>query len=463
MLAGVRAAHKQATIPQEARGLPVLGRYDVVVIGGGTSGVPAGIAAARQGAKTLVVENLHGLGGVGTMGAISTYYWGNRVGFTATVPGKSAWVIEQKMEWWRSELLKAGGELWFGCIGCGALVDGGHVCGAVVVTPRGRGVVLAKAVVDATGNADIAAAAGADCVYTDESEFAMQGTGLPPRNLGATYANTDFDITDETDLLDVWHLFVYSKAKFPAAFDQGKLVDTRERRRIQGDHSLTILDEVNERTYPDTIEVAYSNYDTHGYTIDPYLLLEHPEKRGVHVNVPYRCCLPKGLEGILVGGLGLSAHRDALPLVRMQPDMQNLGYALGVAAATSAKSGRLMPQHRHPRFPAALDRDRQSAGAGARGRRFLSVAGRDGGQGGGKRQGRFPRRRRAPGPARAVVAALAGGILQGVGQGQDRLRAGAGRDGRSGGRGDADRSRAGHCPVGPRLGLPRAWGSSASR
>ncbi len=69
----------------------------------------------------------------------------------------------------------------------------------VVATPQGRGVVLAKVVIDATGNADVAAAAGAECVYTDDSEFAMQGTGLPPRNLGATYTNTDFTITDETD------------------------------------------------------------------------------------------------------------------------------------------------------------------------------------------------------------------------------------------------------------------------
>ena len=60
------------------------------------------------------------------------------------------------------------------------------------------------------------------------------------------------------------------------------------------------------------------------------------------VDVPYRCLLPKGLEGLLVTGLGLSAHRDALPLVRMQPDMQNLGYATGVAAAMAAKAGTLV-------------------------------------------------------------------------------------------------------------------------
>ncbi len=35
-------------------------------------------------------------------------------------------------------------------------------------------------------------------------------------------------------MVDVWHVFVYSKQKYPEAFDQGQLVDTRERRRIVG-------------------------------------------------------------------------------------------------------------------------------------------------------------------------------------------------------------------------------------
>jgi hypothetical protein len=93
---------------------------------------------------------------------------------------------------------------------------------------------------------------------------------------------------------------------------------------------------MNDRTYPDTISIAYSNFDTHGYTIDPYLLLEHPERKGFTVRVPYRCLLPKGLEGILVTGLGMSVHRDAVPLTRMQPDIQNQGYAAGLAAAAIA-------------------------------------------------------------------------------------------------------------------------------
>jgi hypothetical protein len=219
------------------------------------------------------------------------------------------------------------------------MVDGSHVNGAVVATPHGRGVVLATVVIDATGNADIAAPAGAPCVYTDQTEFAMQGTGLPPRQLGASYTNTDFTITDETDMLDLWHLFVRAKDFYPKAFDQGQLVDTRERRRIVGDFTMSILDQMNGRTFPDSIVRAYSNFDTHGYTVDPYLMLEHPLEKGVYVNVPYRCLLPKGLEGLLVAGIAMSVHRDALPLTRMQADIQNQGYAAGVAGAMAVKAG----------------------------------------------------------------------------------------------------------------------------
>jgi len=48
--------------------------------------------------------------------------------------------------------------------------------------------------------------------------------------------------------------------------------------------------------------------------------------------------LPKGLEGIAVTGLGASAHRDAMPVIRMQPCLQNQGYAVGWAAAIAAKN-----------------------------------------------------------------------------------------------------------------------------
>jgi flavin-dependent dehydrogenase len=340
LLVGVRPTQQLPTVLQQECDLPVLGRYDVVVVGGGTGGAPAGIAAAREGAQVLVVEFHHMLGGVGTAGQITGYYHGLKVGFTATVPGSPRWAVEQKAQWWRQTLLDAGADIWFGATGCGAVVQDDRVVGVVVATPHGRGVVLADVVIDSTSNADIAAPAGAETDYTGSGEFAAMGAGTTFRRLGGSGGNPSFTVIDETDLADLWHVLVWSKQKYPDAFDQAPLVNTRERRRIIGDFYMTALDQIVERTYPDTISQADSDFDTHGFTTDPYLMLATPPRaQNYRVNIPYRCLLPKGLEGILATGLGISMHRDAIPLVRMQACIQNQGYAAGLAAAMASRDG----------------------------------------------------------------------------------------------------------------------------
>ena len=350
-LSGIRSTEEElGSVSVERRGVPELGEYDVVVVGGGTGGAPAGIAAARQGAKTLVVEYLHGLGGVGTMGYISSYYYGYIKGFTAEVdegvaryggygwPRSGRWNVQWKKQWYRSELRKAGADVWFGCLGCGAFVDDGKVKGVLVATPEGRGLIRAKVVIDSTGNADIASTAGAAYVYTDGSSVAVQGSGLPGLRLGAGYTNTDWTFIDDSDIIDVWRAFVTAKKKYKDAYDLGQLLDTRERRRIVGDFTMSPMDITAGRTYPDTIVISRSNFDSHGFTEHPIFMIKPPDREEIYVDVPYRCLLPKNLDGILVTGLGVSAHRDAMPVIRMQPDIQNQGYAAGVAAAMAVES-----------------------------------------------------------------------------------------------------------------------------
>ena len=96
------------------------------------------------------------------------------------------------------------------------------------------------------------------------------------------------------------------------------------------------------RTFPDTVVAASSNFDSHGFTIHPMFMLRPPDRKTMPCHVPYRCLLPKGIEGVLVTGLAVSAHRDVMPVIRMQPDIQNQGYAAGVAAATAARSGKTL-------------------------------------------------------------------------------------------------------------------------
>ena len=187
--------HGLAKVGASVHALPVLGEYDVVVVGGGTSGGPATIASARAGAKTLLLEYQYALGGVSTIGMIGKYWYGNKCGFTAElehgVKAMGAGVyVNTKAEWMRREARKGGAEMWFGVMGCGAVVRNGRVAGVVVATPCGRGVVLAKDVIDATGNSDIAAAAGAETEFISDGEIVIQDAGTRDGPRGEVHRRT---------------------------------------------------------------------------------------------------------------------------------------------------------------------------------------------------------------------------------------------------------------------------------
>jgi flavin-dependent dehydrogenase len=359
ILEGLRPAFNLGEIPSEDTALPVLGSYDVVVLGGGTAGAPAGVGAARHGAKTLVLEYLHGLGGMGTMGMIGRYWDGYREGYTLEVdrgvrvtggnnPRQKEqldeWVFDWKTEYYRREIRDSGADVWFGVLGIGAYVHKGTVKGVLVATPAGKGIILSHTVIDSTGSADIAIAAGAAYEYTDGLSVAVQGAGMPFKNPNDHYNNTDWTFTSDTDMLDVWRTYIIAKDKFADQYDLGKIPQTRERRRMIGDYTVSVLDIYNKRTYPDTFSIHQSSFDTHGYTEDPFFSLRWPDERTKHITalVPFRALLPKGLEGIAVTGLGASAHRDAMPVIRMQPCLQNQGFSMGWAAALAAENNRMI-------------------------------------------------------------------------------------------------------------------------
>lgn len=322
---------------------------DVLVVGAGTAGAPAAIAAARSGAKVIVCDPLHRMGGVMTEGMIDSYCFGLRIGFTDEIDkGIDAMCAKvhgvAKAEWFRREARKAGAEIWFGAMAVEAMpLDAGGIGVLVAFHDAAQGVfVRAKTVVDATGNADVAAMLGEETEFIDGKELALQGAGSAAKILGRSYLNTDCGFVDDTDAEDMMNFALRARLSIGAyAWDQAQVVNSRERRHLHGVAYVTPQDVIMNRTYPDVIARTYSNFDTHGQTIGEQFFIEAPHAANpITVNLPYRCMLPKNVDGLLVVGLGMSAHRDAMPILRMQPDVQNQGFAAGTAAAIAVSSGK---------------------------------------------------------------------------------------------------------------------------
>lgn len=339
-----------ALLPDE---LPVWGEFDVVVVGGGTAGAPAGLAAARSGAKTLIVEYRDMLGGVGSDGMVTGFFDGNHCGFTSefTAAYKKNWMPNHycRAETWRQLCNEAGATVWLGAMGLGVVREGNKVVGVEVSTPFGTGIVRAKCVIDGTGNADVAAAAGAETEFVSAREIAVQSAGQSPQRLCLGGSNSDFGFLNDADAKDLWLFGVRARAGAPNAWDIAKLPDSRERRRIVPDCRLLGEDVVAKRRYPDTVAQALSRQDPHGYLTDDFGYLAEisseqvpgkAEKRSMYrVNLPLRCLLPKGVHGLAVVGLGAGIERDVVAITRMQADLMNMGYGVGLAAALAARNG----------------------------------------------------------------------------------------------------------------------------
>ncbi|MHB8899901.1 MAG: FAD-dependent oxidoreductase [Thermoguttaceae bacterium] len=331
----------------DGRALPVLAETDLVVAGGGTTGGPAAVAAARSGIKTIVLEQLYELGGVQTAGMICGYYYGNQRGFTTVideeVKAKGRYRSQAKAEWYRAAVREGGGEVWFGSMAVGAVVEGKKLRGLVVVTPQGqRGVVLAKAVIDATGNADVAAAAGEETEFYLPDELIGQGVGMAVIRLGAGGHNNDFSYLDDTDASDLSFFGLRTRQMTEAGWDVSQLVNSRERRRLVGVYQMTAIDFLTARTFPDTIVQHRSRFDLHGWASGDFFWTKEIRAANhvtLEANAPYRALLPKTLDGLLVVGLGMSADRDAMSILRMQADLQNQGYAAACAVRLALAEG----------------------------------------------------------------------------------------------------------------------------
>lgn len=323
-------------VPQGETAIPVWGQYDVVIAGCGTAGLPAALGAARMGARVLVLEMLGQIGGNRELGTPG-YWKGYRHGFNQQ---------ERRAAQSFAELREAGVDIWYNTLACGAVKDGRRVTGIVVATHLGRGAVLGKVIIDATGDADVCAAAGAGFWYVNDGDLCIQEDSF--RDLGL-YGNVlPLDHADVHSL--TMHHVLARKGGKQDLWDFYPMVGMRETRLVEGDHVIDVPDQIIGRTYRDLISVSQSAYDPHGYHNSDYIYAglmpptKHETKEGFITYIPLRSLLPKGLEGIMVVGRCHSVTHDVQASVRMNADLINEGYAAGCVAARAVATGKELRQ-----------------------------------------------------------------------------------------------------------------------
>jgi hypothetical protein len=422
------ADHETLSVQEQ---VPVAGDWDVIVCGGGPAGIGAAVAAAREGARTLLVEYLQHLGGLATSHRLATMCDSPGGPIYDELMGRlmeidSAWHRENRERYYppgrtiyRPEMFKtvatemvdeAGVDLLFGTIAASAWTDGDTVRGVSLANKAGRSIARGTAVIDCTADADIAASAGADflvgapedgriqhCNFAwrlggvDSERFAAEGPdpddfrqicaeavsegrvtppdalfGIDPevfpwshesQSISLWWELQHIDPTDPRDTsealmqcqqaaLDIVRML---RERVPGYEDcviasLSTVLGTRESRRIEGLYCVTGEDVLAGRKFEDGAVPAWFWLDLHDpepglstpYPLE-FVQQNRPEP-GDWYEIPYRCQVPRYVDGLLVAGRCVSCDRPAQGSLRIIPTCMYLGEAAGTAAAWAVAS-----------------------------------------------------------------------------------------------------------------------------
>lgn len=422
------------------RDVPVGKRYDVVVCGGGPSGVAAALAAGREGLNVLLVDGQGQLGGTGTSGLVSHWLGGRSsdcsrwvVGgvfrslseqaaerHVAILPHPESGEKYQPHGWYRGQLAAG---IPFDPYGMAALLDDvvieaevslllltqvvdvvveqGRITHVILFNKGGLSAVPARAVVDATGDADVAARSACPYVKGRDSDGLMTPTSLTfhvdgvdqdalsqyihtnsaPRfrkkiaalrasgewtfpyeifisvqldRPGTMMINTTrlvgIDGTDGASKSEgmirgrdeVQGLMALMREHFPG-FAAARLkavapsLGVRETRRIKGEFVLSVADLNEGKGFADTIGFSAYGWDLPN-PVRPSDNPSHGRKRPL-TPIPYRVMVPSGIENLVCPGRAVSVERAVLGPLRVTAPCMAMGEAAGLASVQVVGKG----------------------------------------------------------------------------------------------------------------------------
>jgi hypothetical protein len=419
------------TVHEPGRDIPVYRQCDVLVVGGGPSGTAAASAAARAGADVVLLERYNHLGGLSTGGLViwidrmtdwegrlvirgfaeelfdrlpadavagppredwgtqdpsKAHHWSFR---TAAYHGVVTWsptIDPERLKLLSQEIMiERGVKLAYHAWAAMPLMEDGKVCGATFESKEGRMAIRAKVVVDATGDGDLFARAGAAYVNDIEQEdvhhcmntawlfggvdmqewIAFRGGNpegfqafmaggreecglferpfvswrddialfMGPRQSG--YSALDVDDLTAVEVRShramASHL-AYYRRHAPGFEDAYMMlsapqIGVRHARRLKG------VDAVLRSRWPEGTAL----WDEVGVT--PAVSPKFP-----NISIPYGALVPEQLDGLLACGRHVSCDRNSHGFMREIPQCWITGQAAGAAAALAVAQG-VQPRH----------------------------------------------------------------------------------------------------------------------
>ena len=370
-------------VVQPERPLAVLQETDVLVVGGGPAGFTAAVAAARAGAKTALVERYGYLGGLWTGGLVLLVYpthatengvltkvvrgvGDELLGRIARFPdGATNYSAGKPDPTTDPEITKlvmdemiqeAGVRMFFHCWVADVVMQDNAVRGAVIESKAGRQAILAKVVVDASGDGDVFAAAGAEheqrlhavgLVHrlgnVDRADLAkLQTAGL--KNLGSAepqpsvqWVNLRGPSTDGLDIAELSRLEVEHRRSIWRRVEQLRataggeklfLLETapqigvRITRLLAATRKMTDTEARSGKPYPDTIAMGGTYGGGRG-------------RPGFAI--PYGAMVPKQLDQLIAAGRCLDVDSPMVEDMRLIATCLLTGHAAGAAAALAVK------------------------------------------------------------------------------------------------------------------------------
>jgi ribulose 1,5-bisphosphate synthetase/thiazole synthase len=378
-------AHSPATVidgnvVQPERELPVLRRTDVLVVGAGPAGVVAALAARRAGVEVTLVERYGHFGGLWTGGlvllVIGHFVTGKKQvcqgigeeilrrlekldrGIINRRPGVNPTVDAEALKYVMLEMiLEDDVDVLLHSWAVDAVMDGNTIKGVVFESKSGRQAILAQQVVDATGDGDVFAAAGAeherrlyhlglvsrignlDRVDPEKAKLAKR-----PRHLGnvtpikgVNWVNMHGPDADGLDVAALSTLEMNHRRQIwknlrevrsTPGYQHVYLMETapqlgvRITRALSGMNTLTMKGVLEGKEFPDCVAVGGAwNGD-------------HQEWQ-----IPYGALLPKKTDNVLAAGRCISGEPRMSDLIRVIPNCFITGHAAGCAAALAVRGG----------------------------------------------------------------------------------------------------------------------------